>query len=42
MNFRDKQRRLMRAVRFAITLGPNKTWKVEEKTKKAIQKKLIF
>ena len=31
--------RLMRAVRFAITLGPNKTWKVEEKTKKAIQKK---
>jgi poly(A) polymerase/tRNA nucleotidyltransferase (CCA-adding enzyme) len=37
--FSEDALRLMRAIRFAITLGPNKTWKIEEKTKKAIQKK---
>jgi len=37
--FSEDALRLMRAIRFAITLGPNKAWKIEEKTKKAIQKK---
>jgi len=37
--FSEDALRLIRAVRFAITLGPNKIWRIEEKTKKAIQKK---
>jgi len=37
--FSEDALRLIRAVRFATALGPNKIWKIEEKTKKAIQKK---
>ncbi|MCG2718843.1 MAG: CCA tRNA nucleotidyltransferase [Nanoarchaeota archaeon] len=37
--FSEDALRLIRAIRFAITLGPNKVWVIEEKTKKAIQKK---
>ena len=37
--FSEDALRLMRVVRFAITLGPNKIWEIEKETKKAIQKK---